>query len=159
MKIAISYFYQIRNFTKNMIPMSTAFSDPAWYHDFQDKTHLYTDKRGILNGLRLLPVIVHNWDCGCPCEEKNPTKCCFLKNYRAALDKIDFDSMYDGIQRFAARYKRENNIDEEIIMTLIVYEPPKKLCSERAALVDYFKSKGIEVQEFVPPQKKPKLTF
>lgn len=28
MKIAISYFYQIRNFKKNMIPVSTALYDP-----------------------------------------------------------------------------------------------------------------------------------
>jgi len=33
MKVRISYFYQIRNFKTNMIPMSTALSDPAWYHD------------------------------------------------------------------------------------------------------------------------------
>ena len=33
MKIRISYFYQVRNFKPNMIPMSTAISDPAWFHD------------------------------------------------------------------------------------------------------------------------------
>ena len=33
MKIRLSYFYQIRFFKKNMIPMSTALSDPEWYHD------------------------------------------------------------------------------------------------------------------------------
>lgn len=30
-KIYTSYFYQIRNFTPNIIPVSTALSDPAWY--------------------------------------------------------------------------------------------------------------------------------
>ena len=29
MKLRLSYFYQIRNFKPNMIPMSTAMSDPA----------------------------------------------------------------------------------------------------------------------------------
>lgn len=29
MKIRVSYFYQIRNFKPNMIPMSTAISDPS----------------------------------------------------------------------------------------------------------------------------------
>ncbi len=154
MKIAISYFYQIRNFTKNMIPMSTCISDPAWYHDFKDHKTVFKDKRGILNGLRLLPIIVQGgWDCGCPCDEKDPSKCSFLKNYRTALDKIDFDTMYAGIESFAKRYKKEENIDDEIIMTLVVYEPPKKVCSERGALIDYFKSKGIEVKEFIPPKK------
>ena len=31
MKIYTSYFYQIRNFKPNMIPVSTAISDPFWY--------------------------------------------------------------------------------------------------------------------------------
>ena len=151
MKIMISYFYQIRNFSRNMVPMSTALSDPTWYHDNQGKDYIYYDKRGILNGLRLQPIIVQGgWDCGCPCEEKDPTKCDFLKNYRKALDEIDFDKMYKGIKKFAEQYKVENEIKEEIIMTLIVYEPPKKACSERGALIDYFKSKGIEVKEFEP---------
>lgn len=150
MKIMISYFYQIRNFTENMIPMSTCLSDPTWYHDNQGENHIFKDKRGILNGLRLKPIIVHDWNCGCPCEEKNPDRCTFLKNYRELLNKIDFDKMYKGIENFAKRYKEENNIQEEIIMTLIVYETPSNPCSERSALIDYFKTKGIEVKEFQP---------
>ena len=35
-------------------------------------------------------------------------------------------------------------------MTLIVYEAPNNPCSERQALIDYFLSKGIELQEFQP---------
>ena len=61
MKIRISYFYQIRNFKPNMIPMSTAISDPSWFHDWKDSSYIFTDKRGILNGLRLKPIIVQ---CG-----------------------------------------------------------------------------------------------
>ena len=150
MKIMISYFYQIGNFKKSMIPMSTALSDPTWYHDNQGENHIFKDKRGILNGLRLKPIIVHDWNCGCPCEEKKPGSCEFLSHYRALLDNIDFDKMYKGIESFANRYKEENNIEEEIIMTLIVYETPSNPCSERGALIDYFKSKGIEVEEFQP---------
>ena len=41
MKLRLSYFYQIRNFKPNMIPMSTALSDPAWYHDFKDKDYIF----------------------------------------------------------------------------------------------------------------------
>lgn len=32
MKILISYFYQIRFFKPNMIPLSTAAFDPKWFH-------------------------------------------------------------------------------------------------------------------------------
>ena len=58
--------------------------------------------------------------------------------------------MYIGIKNFADRYQKENNIKEEIVMTLIVYEAPNNPCSERQALIDYFLSKGIELQEFQP---------
>ena len=151
MKIAISYFYQIRNFTKNMIPMSTCLSDPVWYHDNQGKNHIFKDKRGILNGLRLKPVIIQD-KCEhiCPCNNKNPNNCDFLKSYRKELDKIDFEKMYKGIENFSNRYKKENKIKDEIIIAAIVYETPTNLCSERKALIDYFRTKGIEVKEFQP---------
>ena len=47
MKIATSYFYQIRNFKPNMIPVSTCMSDLKWYRPPQDKEY-YIDKRGIV---------------------------------------------------------------------------------------------------------------
>lgn len=154
MKIAISYFYQIRNFTRNMVPMSTAMYDPAWYHNNQGENHIFIDKRGILNGLRLKPIIVQD-KCEhiCPCDDKNTNNCGFLKSYRKELDKIDFEKMYKGIENFSNRYKKENKIKDEIIMTLIVYETPTNPCSERRALVDYFKSKGIIVEEFNPKKE------
>lgn len=56
MKLAISYFYQIRNFKKNMLPLSTAVSDPAWFHENLNNNHIFIDKRGIINGIRILPL-------------------------------------------------------------------------------------------------------
>ena len=35
MNIYISYFYNIRFFPKNLIPISTAMWDPKWYHNFK----------------------------------------------------------------------------------------------------------------------------
>lgn len=52
MKIALSYFYQIRHFKKYMIPVSTAAWDPAWFHINGEKDSVYKDKNGIYNGLR-----------------------------------------------------------------------------------------------------------
>lgn len=152
MKIAISYFYQIRNFSKNMVPMSTALSDPDWYHEGQGNDHIFFDKRGILNGLRLKAIIygAGKWDCGCPCEEKNPQTCQFLKDYRQRLSELDFKKIYKGIEMFAEQYKKEHEIEEEIIMTMIVYETPTNPCSERQPLIDYFKANGVEVEEFSP---------
>lgn len=150
MKIEISYFYQIRNFTRNRVPMSTCITDPGWYHDNKGENYIFKDKRGILNGLRLLPLIIHqNLKCGGYTCEEDPKSCSFLSSYRALLDTVNFETMYKGIQSFAEKYKKENNIEEEIIMTLIVYEAPQNKCSERNALIDYFISKGIEVKEFI----------
>mgnify|MGYP007070208670 CR=1 FL=1 len=38
-KICTSYFYQIRNFTPNIIPVSTCLSDPVWYRPPEDKEY------------------------------------------------------------------------------------------------------------------------
>ena len=68
---------------------------------------------------------------------------------------IDFEQMMRGITAFANRYKKVNNIKEEIIMVLIVYETPDNKCSERQSLIDYFNRHGIDCQELdYPIQKK-----
>ena len=76
MKIATSYFYQIRNFKRNMIPVSTCLSDPAWYRPPQGQEY-YIDKRGIVCGLRYEPLIVQREGTHiCPCEVKNLAPAC-----------------------------------------------------------------------------------
>ena len=52
MKFYTSYFYQIRNFTPNMIPLSTACGDPLWFHKGMDNSYTFFDKNGVINGLR-----------------------------------------------------------------------------------------------------------
>lgn len=154
MKIRISYFYQIRNFTKNMVPMSTAMYDPAWYHAGLGPDYIYTDKRGILNGLRLKPIIVQgNTLHSCPCESKNSDSCLTMREYRQELEKIDFEKMMRGIRAMADRYKKQNKINEEIVMVLIVYETPDNKCSERQSLINYFNSHGVECKELEYPIK------
>ncbi len=161
MKVRISYFYQIRHFKKNMIPMSTCISDPKWYHDFKGSQHTFKDKRGILNGLRLLPIIVQGslGACGCPCEEKDPSKCLFLRSYKFELQLIDFDKMLRGMEAFCKRYCEQENIAEEPVAVLIVYETPDNPCSERQGLIDLFTSHGIECKELEYPIQKIDLKF
>ena len=48
-QIYISYFYQIRFFKKNMIPISTALYDPKWYYNGH-QGHFYKDHNGVYNG-------------------------------------------------------------------------------------------------------------
>ena len=161
MKLRLSYFYQIRNFKPNMIPMSTAMSDPAWYHDFQDSDHIFVDKRGILNGLRLKPIIVQNADGEhhCPCEVKDPAHCPLTASYEQALELIDLPNMMKGIETFCDNYCKENNIKEEPIAVLMVYEAPNNPCSERHSLLKYFNNHGIECKELDYPIDKPQITI
>ena len=47
MKLALSYFYQIRNFKHYMIPVSTAVWDPQWFH-IDKTTKIFKDNRSYL---------------------------------------------------------------------------------------------------------------
>lgn len=154
MKIRVSYFYQIRNFTRNMIPMSTAMFDPKWYHDFKGKYYLFKDKRGILNGLRYEYIIVQD-KCPhlCPCEKRQPDSCAFLRAYREELEKLDFNQVMENLSSFCAIYAREEGLDDEPIAVLIVHEAPNNPCSERRVLIDYFNAHGVECKELDYPIK------
>ena len=156
MKLRLSYFYQIRHFKSNMIPMSTAMYDPAWYHDFKDQDYIFKDKRGILNGLRLHPVIVQNQnrEHQCPCETRDASQCPLAESYEIALEMIDFSKMMKGIEDFCIDYCKRNNIKEEPIAVLIVYEAPDNPCSERYSLLKYFNNHGVECKELDYPINK-----
>ena len=157
MKIRTSYFYQIRNFKRNMVPISTAVWDPQWYHNFTgDYSHLFYDRRNILNGLRLESIIEQGKHSNhgpeiCPCENKDYNTCSFLSNYRKNLENIDFKKMIVDMQNFANKYKEKEKIKDEIILVLIVYETPSNPCSERKPLQDYFTSHGWECKELEYP--------
>lgn len=166
MRLMISYFYQIRNFTENMIPLSTAIWDPKWYHDFTgDYNYIFEDKRNILNGVRLLPIIeCGKASSGCHgpeqcCDKAKPPHCQFLETYRENLEHMDFNQLISDLEAFEKGYQQFKNIKDEIIMTLIVYETPSNPCSERSALIDYFKSNGYELEEFKPTIKIKKGEF
>lgn len=136
-----------------MIPMSTAMSDPAWFHEFKDKTHVFKDTRGVLNGLRLQPIIVKasEHSGGCPCETKDWTQCPMAASYNAHLHNIDFDKMYKGMLDFCNMYVKQENIKEEPIAVLIVWEAPNNPCSERETLISYFNEHGIDCKELDYP--------
>ena len=62
MKVATSYFYQIRFFKPNMIPVSTAMWDPKWFHNFKNQYHVFKDRNGVYNGLRY-PALSPKGEC------------------------------------------------------------------------------------------------
>ena len=140
MKVATSYFYQIRNFKPNMIPVSTAMSDPAWFRPPQGK-QWYIDKRGIVCGLRYEPLIVQ--PLGTPDE------------YRQLLETVDFEKLVKAFDYCSNKFRPlpfDDGVNDPIIV-LMVYEAPNNDFSERSALQDYFTSHGYECKELEYPIK------
>ncbi len=151
MKIRTSYFYQIRNFKTNMIPVSTAMGDPEWFKPPTGQEY-YFDKRGIVCGLRYEPLIVqYMGTCGCPCEEKESLQgCCpTMKEYRQLLETVNFETMIKGFNFCANKFHKPD--DDEPIIVLMVHESYKNPCSERKVLQEYFNDHGIECKELEYP--------
>ena len=154
MKIYTSYFYNLRFFTPNMIPISTAISDPKWYHANQGNTHVFKDKRGVINGLRApvfaLPVEevekIENM-CSKNCLQ-SPTDCDFLKVYERYLDSLNFDDIMNRLQIFVEKVQSAFPFDGEPIVVLMVHEATSNPCSERHGLQRLFAKHGIEVKEW-----------
>lgn len=151
MKIYISYFYQIRFFTPNMIPMSTAVSDPKWYHNHQGNKHIYFDKRGVINGVRAETLHPDN-SCADLCGGKDcsqdPSECKFLRLYRKQLNKIDFDKFLKQLKKLSHDYQACMKLDNPVDIVLIVHEAPTNKCSERVVLQEWFESNGYHLKEW-----------
>lgn len=153
MKIFTSYFYQIRFFNKNLIPLSTALWDPKWYHKSKGQSYVYKDKNGVYNGLRV-EELVPGPECNSLCNGKdkcnslNPYRCLFLKKYRDQLNKVnitDLLSKFEDIIKIIKNY--DSDIDDELSIVLIFHETPNNPCSERRVVQEWFLSYGIEVNE------------
>ena len=140
-----------------MIPVSTAVSDPAWYHNFTyDKTFTFLDKRGVVNGLRCEEL---HGDKNCDglclgknnCKTKNPNECLFLKIYKQQLEKMNINNFIRRAENSLQKIKQQVGFKEEPLLVLMVHEAPSNECSERKILLEYFNSKGIECKELDYP--------
>ena len=158
MKLATSYFYQIRNFKPYMIPFSTAMYDPDWFHDYQSIKHNFLDKNEVVNGLRI-SELVPNKDCANLCHgtdfclESGPNECDFLKTYQRQLEEINYDKMIMKLQVICDRVQRQLRFKEEPIAVFMVYEVPSKLCSERQIIHKVMNDKGYYIEELKYPIK------
>ena len=152
MKIYTSYFYQIRNFKQNMIPVSTAISDPFWFKPPKGKEY-YIDKRGIICGLRYEPLIVQKQGTKqclgnitiCPYVLQNKNYICkTMQEYYQLLETVDFNKMIKSFEQCLNKFNKDT-------IVLMVYEAPNNLCSERKYLQEYFNRHGIECKELKYP--------
>lgn len=155
MKVSTSYFYQIRFFSKNMIPVSTAIWDPKWFHTGNNSGE-YRDRNGVWNGIRmtsLSPIRLDATICA-QCTRHDPSDCDFQRNYRAYLETLDFDKVYQSLEKLANTITSIENLSSEPHIILIVHEKPNNPCSERKALQEYFISHGVPCAELEYPIKK-----
>lgn len=152
MKVYISYFYNIRFFPNNLLPVSTAVWDPKWYHNFGGNDNVFYDKRGVINGVRmsiLSPAKIHDAseDCSKECQN-DPNTCNFLSKYNDYLHSLDFSKIYNNLLE-GSKLWAENACLEDVDICLMVYEKPDNPCSERPTLINWFKENGVEVEEWV----------
>jgi hypothetical protein len=150
MIIYTSYFYQVRFFPPNLIPLSTAVWDPKWFHDNKGQRYQFKDKRGVINGIRsdiFAPGQDCNGYCGPTCGME-PGSCDFLLRYRAQLQRLDFEEV---MQRFRSPESQilsnEKNI-KDVNFALLVHEAPTNKCSERVPIQEWFASHGVQVTEW-----------
>ena len=148
MEFKISYFPMVRYFLPNQIGISTAVWKPKYWS-------YGLTKRGSFQGIEeksLSPYYVEQYCCkDCPHRDKVPN-CPFIIDYRKYLDTVDFDGyLLPEFKRIAEEVKMINNYEGEPEIILLVYETQDNPCSERVALIDYFKKHGIELKEYKKP--------
>lgn len=144
MKFATSYFYQIRHFSPNMIPISTAIYPPKWYGN-----GFWRDARGIVNGLsckELAPGPLCEGLCHGNCIPTDSEYCSFLATYELQLSKVEFAPIYERAVK-TANFAGVS-LDDAIIV-FIVYESPKNVCSERRFIQNWVRSNGYECNELI----------
>jgi hypothetical protein len=144
MKIYTSYFYQIRNFTPNFIPVSTCLSDPAWYRPPENKEY-YIDKRGIVCGLRYEPLIVQRY-CTKSCIGERSICPFAIGDYNCELMPEYEQLLYYSVDKEKTLKAFEhclNKFNADTIV-LMVYEAPNNPCSERAALQKFFNCEELK---------------
>lgn len=156
MKFYVSYFYAVRFMQSNCVPLSTAISDPKWFHANLGPSHTFLDKNGVRNGLRAEPFVPKRHEetegyCG-HCDKDN-TKCLFMKYYREQLRSLDISNIMSRFESIAARVCP---LDLEPHLILLVHEAPDNPCSERWALLDWFTENGIAAQEYPVPKREKK---
>lgn len=156
LRVATSYFYHVRFFRPYMVPISTAAWDPKWYHNFKGQDHVYIDKNGIVNGLRLSPLRPGESCadlCRGPenCATKDPKTCQFLLNYRKQLDAINFDQFMENLDKSVRKVLEMTHCDMDPIAVLLFHEVTDNPCSERVVVQDWFRNHGQYLCELMYP--------
>lgn len=151
-KLWTSYFYQIRNFPNNIIPLSTAVYDPKWFHNNKGQDNVFRDRRGVYNGFRISPLVPGPSLCNlcrgnsaCPYV---PWNCEFLRRYRQQLDSIDFDDFMRKLDTSVGKICNLDWFNGVPEVAFIFHEAPDKACSERVIVTDWIMRNGLNIEEW-----------
>ena len=158
----ISYFYQIRNMKPNMLPISTAMWDPSWFHDGKNNLYYYFDKNHVLNGIRMIDLMMpfYKWEelvkrnesckyCGTAAGAWVPGLCPFMQEYAKSIREKnpDFQKFITFCEGYLQFLNQRLNICLDTII-FIVHEAPSRGCGERPELQRWFAENGMELKEF-----------
>ena len=151
MRIYTSYFYQIRFFPKNLIPLSTAVWDPKWFHANQNQQYKFKDKRGVINGLRAEMFAPKDDSCK-HCGDIERAKyvddfCPFKIRYYYQLQQLDFCEIWKHFIALAEKIKSKEEFDD-VDFALILHEAPGNTCSERSTIQRWFRENGNPIWEW-----------
>lgn len=149
-----SYFYHVRFFKSNMLPISTAMFDPQWFK-LKPGNRVHKDKRGIVNGINYKPLNPKSADPNDQCRghdncSKTPDECEFLQTYRKQLDEINFPAFMSDMNKIADRFL---SLHTNKIIVLLFHEPSTNKCSEREVVIPWMRDNGIEISELKYPIK------
>jgi len=147
MRICTSYFYSIRFFKPWQVPVSTALSDPKWFHDFKGSKHKFLDKNKVINGLRA-EFLHPNASCEGLCHgrvgcKSTPDECQFLKAYEKQIFSLDRDIVLKKLSKLASAIQAK--LKHEVEIVLIVHEAPSNPCSERSVLQKFFQCEELSI--------------
>ena len=146
MKYYISYFARMKDFTSNMLPVSTAVFEQSWFRNQVERIPELQPPMAIATELELT-----NEMCRKNCPFHAPCK--FMTRYKEYLDTLDFENILLKLELLTLKHPRVDTI------VLMVYEKYDVPCAERPCLQAWFKEHGIELQEWNKPQKKKMSLF
>ena len=145
MKIYTSYWYQVRNFPRNLVGLNSTIWPPKY-------RPLGKDSPGVIvvDCPPLKPGAACEGLCDGHCAIKHPHDCKFLQVYRSQLDNINLEDFLTHLEKLAAAIKEGEGIEDEINFAIIVFEKPSNLCSERQAIWGWGGMCGLDIKEWQP---------
>ena len=160
MQIYITSFNNVRYFTDNIIPVSTAGGCgwPWWLlkSDKHKEGDFYLNSHNVMIGLQEkslsfpveeFEVLSEQCERNCPYKDKAPN-CQFMISYYNYLKTQDFNKLLLEFERVSNEVKSINNYKDEPIIVLLVYEAADNPCGERPCLRRWFEDNGYELKEW-----------